>query len=1216
MTTLTASSLVASIILVAGLPACAQAPAGGAKEAGSSPPAAASTNALVGSARAASPASPAAAMLRFPAVGPTHICFSYANDLWLVPRAGGVATPLASPPGLESLPRFSPDGKTIAFVGNYDGNRDIYTLPVTGGVPFRVTHHPAAESLAGWSPDGQKLLFFTSAMQGIARQTRLFTVPATGGMPEPLPMPYAAFGSFSPDGSKIAYNPLSIDTRTWKRYRGGMAPDVWIFDLNANTAKQITDWEGTDTLPMWHGDSIYYLSDQGPEHRLNIWKHDTGSGKHTQVTTFKDDDVRWPSLGPGDNAEGEIVFQLGAEMRLLNLTTAQSRAVSVEIPGARASIRPRTVDASRHIQGYDLSPTGKRVALAARGEIWSAPAKEGTVRNLTRTQGVNERSPAWSPDGRWIAYFSDATGEYELYVRPSDAKEPEAKKDDKKDEGTGDEKPEAAKGAPDSKAEPKAEPRKLTSLGEGFRFNPTWSPDSKRIAFTDMANRLWLTSVESGETKEVVRDENDQMPTFSWSSDSNWIALTLSDNPTRNAAVWLYDVRTGEKTRVTDPMFPSGSPAFDREGEFLYYITTRSVDSPLYSPLDGSFVYAGLDTIVALPLRKDVKNPYAPKSDEEEYKKDEKKPAKDDAKKDEGKKDDAKKDEPKGDEAAKGDGEKASEDKGEKKPEKKSDKKDEKKDKKKEVKIDLAGAEARAITLPIAKGDFGALTVSHDGKLVYVRRERFQNPDDDEPSGGGIKLFDPKPKDDEKKAKEELIVAANGYSMSGDGKKLAVMKDGGVSVLEVAAGGGKATKAPTAGAMQLTIDPRTEWKQIFDDAWRLYRDYFYEPTMHGCDWKAIGKHYKDMIDDCSTREDVNWVIAELISELNVGHAYVTGPGEIEGGPSTPVGLLGCDYELDHAAGAYKISRIYAGGVFDYDARSPLASVDVKEGDYLLAVDGVPVDASMDPWAAMIAKAGKPTTITVGAAPALDGTERQVLVKPIDNEGGLRYRAWIEHNRQYVLEKSGGKLAYVHVPDTGLNGQNNLFRQFFGQRFLPGMIIDERWNGGGQLPNRFIELLNRPVTNAWAKRYARPEISPFGGHFGPKAMLINGQAGSGGDCFPAYFRIAKLGPIIGKRTWGGLVGIGGKPPFVDGGSVSVPEFAFFKLNGTWGIEGHGVDPDIDVTDDPAKMLTGGDPQLDAAIDALLKELAKNPPPSIEHNPPGPNRSGMGIDPKDK
>ena len=1204
MTNLNASSLVAAIVLVAALPACAQVPAPSPKGAQPAAPAPASTSALAG---AAAPASPAAAMLRFPAVGPTHICFSYANDLWLVPRAGGVATPLAGPPGLESLPRFSPDGKTLAFVGNYDGNRDVYTVPVSGGVPFRVTHHPGAESLAGWTPDGQRLLFFTNALQGIARQTRLFTVPVTGGMPEPLPMPYSAFGSFSPDGSKVAFNTLSIDTRTWKRYRGGMAPDLWIFDLKANTSKQITDWEGTDTLPMWHADSIYYLCDQGPEHRLNIWKYDTATARHSQVTAFADNDVRWPSLGPGDNAEGEIVFQLGTEMRLLNLKTAQSHAVNVEIPGARASIRARTVDASRNIQGYDLSPTGKRVALAARGEIWSAPAKEGTVRNLTRTPGANERYPAWSPDGRWIAYFSDATGEYELYVRPSDAKEPEAKQDDKKDEGAGAEKAEPPKPAEKALAEPRPEPRKLTSLGAGFRYNPTWSPDSKWIAFTDMANRLWLTNAESGETKDLVRDENDQMPSFSWSSDSNWIALALTDNPTRNGAIWLYDVRTGAKTRVTDPMFPSGSPAFDRAGDFLYYITTRSVDSPLYSPLDGSFVYAGLDTIVALPLRKDVKNPYAPRSDEEEYKQDDKKPTKGgDAKKDE------KKDEPQDATPAEDKSDEPANAEGEKKPEKKGPKKAPKK----EVKIDLAGAEARVITLPVPKGDLGALNVSHDGKLVFVRRDRFQNPDDDEPSGGGIRLFDPKPKDDEKKAKEELIFAANGYSLSADAKKLAVLKDGAVSVLEIAPGGGKATKAPTAGAMPLSIDPRTEWKQIFDDAWRLYRDFFYEPTMHGCDWKAIGQHYKDMIDDCATREDVNWVIAELISELNVGHAYVTGPGDIEGSPSTSVGLLGCDYQLDRAANAYRISRIYSGGPFDYDARSPLVAADAKEGDYLLAVDGVSVDAALDPWAALIAKAGKPTTITLNTRPTLDGSERHVLVRPIDSETALRYRAWVEHNRQYVLEKSAGRLAYVHVPDTGLNGQNNLFRQFFGQRFLPAMIIDERWNGGGQLPNRFIELLNRPVTNAWAKRYARPEISPFGGHFGPKAMLINGQAGSGGDCFPAYFRLARLGPLIGKRTWGGLVGIGGKPPFVDNGSVSVPEFAYFKLDGTWGIEGHGVDPDVDVTDDPAKMLSGADPQLDAAIDYLMKELAKNPPIAIENNPPGPNRSGMGIEAKDK
>ncbi len=1140
-------------------------------------------------AQAQAPAgAPSAAMLRYPAVGPTHICFSYANDLWLVPRAGGTAVPLASPSGLEILPRFSPDGKSIAFVGNYDGNRDIYTMPTAGGGPTRVTHHPGVESLAGWTPDGTKLLFFTSGLQGIPRQVRLFTVPAEGGMPEPLPMPYSAFGSFSPDGKSIAFTPWSIDTRTWKRYRGGMATDIWTLNLVTGESKQITDWEGGDTLPMWHGDTIYYLTDNGPEHRMNIWAYDTKSGQRRQVTTFRDNDVRWPSLGPGENGGGEIVFQLGTEMRLLNLKSGESRPVQVSVPGARVSIRPKVVDASKTMYGYDLSPSGKRVAIEARGELWTAPAKEGTVRNLTNTPGVYERSPVWSPDGKWIAYFSDATGEYELYVRPSDAREGEAKKDEKKD-GKGD-----ASDGPTTSLVGKPEPRKLTTLGPGFRFNPTWSPDSTWITFTDETSTLRLVNVASGEVKVIVQDLHDFAPNASWSHDSNWLAFGKTDDESGTASVWVYNVQSGEKTRVTDPMFPSTNPAWDREGEFLYYLTSRTVTEPIYSDIDSSFVYAGSDTIVALPLRKDVKSPWAPKSDEEEYKKD---AAKGEKQGDEAKKEEGKKEEPKGDDAKKDEG---------------------KKDEKKALKIDLDGAESRVITVPVPRGRLSGLSVVDGNKLLYIRRDitRSFSDDDDGPTGGSIKLFDPKAKEDKdgKKPKEETVTAGDGYSTSADGKKLAVMKDGAITVFDIAPGA-KGTKVPTAGNMSLTIEPRTEWKQIFDDAWRMYRDFFYEPTMHGTDWKAIGAHYKDMIDDCSTREDVNWVIAELISELNIGHAYVTSPGDVEDAPNVSTGLLGCDYALEN--GAYRITKIYTGGIFDYDARGPLSQqgVDVKEGDYLLAVNGVPVDTKKDPWAALVGRAGKPTTITVSSTPTLDASARDYLVTPSGSEMTVRYRAWIEKNRQYVFEKSGGTIAYVYVPDTGINGQNNLFRQFYGQRHLPAMLIDERWNGGGQVPNRFIELLNRPMSNYWAKRHSKPDAFPFDAHHGPKAMMINGQSGSGGDCFPAYFKFAKLGPLIGKRTWGGLVGIGGKPPFADGGSVSVPEFAYFDLDGTWGIEGHGVDPDIDVTDDPGKMLKGEDPQLDAAINYLVEQVKKHPKKPIK-NPAGPDRSGMGIKPEDK
>lgn len=1279
---------------------------------------------------------PHAGMLRWPDVSATHITFSYANDLWTVSRDGGRAVPLSSPLGQEAYPRFSDDGKTVAFVGNYDGGRDLYTLPVDGGEPTRVSHHPAGETLCDWTSDG-RLVYFSSGLAGLGRMTQLFTVPSTGGLPTQLPVPYGGFGSISPDSTWLAYTPHSIDTRTWKRYRGGMATDIWLFNLKDNTSRKITDWEGTDTIPMWipggKSDAVYYLSDNGPEHRLNIWSFNLASGQRTQVTKHTDFDVRWPSIGPGTARAGEIIFQLGSELRLLDLVTGQDRVVKVTVPGDRAFVRARTVDAAENVTGASISPSGKRVAISGRGDIWTAPAKEGPVRNLTRTDSVFERDPAWSPDGKHIAYFSDEAGEYDLYIRASDARPPE-KKDEKKAE-----KKEDAKGGDDAvkvdaaKEEPKQpeatkevakpEPRKLTNLGPGFRYNPSWSPDSKSIAFVDQAGRIFVTTVESGDTKEVARDPWGEPMPLSWSKDSNWIAMDLGDEATSNRCVHLYSIKDATLTRVTDPSFASQSPTFDAKGDWLFFRSNRDVESPIYGDLDSTFVYTGTEQLFAVPLRTDIKNPWAPKSDEEtlkEEKKDEKKEEgkgedakKDDAGKDESKKDDSKKEgtdtaaaaddgvsgvwscstkmpgpegrqidvnftltlqlaadgkvtgsltsvvggssissgsfdkasgtitlafsfnnaqvtisgtiageegsgtwtagnataEWSGKRTSKGGAASADSDKT---SDKADDKKDEKDDK--PIEITLDGFEARAILLPITNGAFGGMTVSHDNKLIYTRRPARGSSD------AGIKIFDLE--DDERKEKE--VTGGGNFDISADRKKLLVFRGGSnLTIVDAAAGGGKAQTVSTSG-MMTRIEPREEWRQIMRDVHRLFRDFFYEPTMHGVDWDAIAARYTKQVEDASSREDVAFIIGEMISELNVGHAYVTGPGDVEDAkPTIPVGLLGADFELaavDHngqKASAYRITRIIQGGPWDADARGPLSQlgIDAKVGQFLLAVNGTPIDTAKDPWASFIGLAGKPTHITLSDVPVIDATAREILITPTGSEVNLRYRAWIEAKRAYVHEKSGGKVGYIYVPNTGVDGQNNLFRQFQGQRGRAALIIDERWNGGGQIPTRFIELLNRPTTNYWARRDGKDWTWPPDGHHGPKAMLINGLAGSGGDAFPHYFRQAGLGKLIGTRTWGGLVGISGNPGLIDGGVIAVPTFGFYEKDGTWGIEGHGVDPDIEVIDDPAKMLNGGDPQLDKAIEVLLGEIQTNPyvPPT---RPKSPNRSGMGIAPQDK
>lgn len=1108
---------------------------------------------------------PHAGMLRYPDVSATHVVFVYANDLWVAPRAGGLASPLASPPGPEAFPRFSPDGSTIAFVGNYDGNRDLYTIPVGGGTPTRVTHHPAPETLTDFTAAGD-LIFATSGFAGLGRQQQLFRVPAAGGLPQQLPVPYGANGAVSPAGEWLAYTPHSTDQRTWKRYRGGMATDVWLFHLTRHESKRITDWEGTDSLPMWHGHTVYYLSDAGSNHRLNLWSYDPQTAARTQLTDFAAYDVKFPSIGPGPTGAGEIVFQLGPDLMLLDLAAGKAAPVEVRVPSDRRLIRPRAFDVSGSLASFELSATGKRIALEARGDVWTLPAEKGSPRNLTRTDGVAERFPAWSPDGRWIAYFSDATGEYELYVCQSDGR-----------------------GAL----------RQLTAsdaaLPAAFRYNPTWSPDSQHIAFNDKAGGIFVHTLEPARTRRIDTEPWAEQPRLNWSHDSGWLAYTRGGRNQRQS-VWLYDLRQEQAHQVTAGMFADSWPTFDRSGKYLFVASGREISAPVYDHTGETFVYVDSDVLLCIPLRKDLPSPFAPQSDEESFAGDGHSRTDDE--------DDA---ERKSSAAAdQDDHDPASQPTSDRAPEKKPVE---------PLLIDLDGFEQRAVPLPVKRGNFSALHVNHKGHLLYIRRPKANSGDDP-----AVKLFDLK---SEKREEKTVIEGVRDFAMSADGKKLAVWKDDKLAVLDAAADQ-KIEKVVSRDGMSATIDPRAEWRQIFTEAWRIQRDYFYDPTMHGVDWPALRRQYEPMLADCVSREDVDYVIGELIAELNVGHAYVRGTAGAEAQPETSVGMLGCDFALE--SGAYRITKIYCGAAWDVDARGPLSQpgVDVRPGDYLLAVNGVPLDVTRSPWSAFQGLAGRTVTLTVNAAPrvmagagpaASQPGDRVVVVELLNSESTLRYRDWIERKRAYVADQTGGRVGYIYVPNTGRDGQTDLFRQFHGQLDREALIIDERWNGGGQIPTRFIELLNRPIYNYWAKRDGFDWHSPGETIPGPKCMLINGLAGSGGDAFPHYFRRAGLGKLIGTRTWGGLVGISGNPGFIDGGGTTAPTFAFYDPDGTWGVEGHGVDPDLEVLDDPAKMVGGGDPQLDAAIALMLEELRTRPYVQPER-PPYPDRRGMGIREEDK
>jgi tricorn protease len=1091
-----------------------------------------------------------ARMFRHPAVSAKDIAFVYAGDIWVAPKGGGTATRLSSPRGEEMFPRFSPDGASIAFTGNYDGNQDIYVVPTGGGLPRRVTYHGAPDRVLGWYPDGKQILFATSRTSEKDRFNKLYRIAANGGLAEPLPIPYGEFGAISPDGKTLAFTTISVDFRTWKRYRGGMNPDIWLFDLEKLTAKNLTKNDADDSQPMWHGATLYFLSDRDEHKRWNIWACDVKKEKFRQVTSFKDYDVRFPSIGPDD-----IVFENGGRLYVLDLAMEKSHPVDIKVVTDRATLKPRAENVSSLIQNANISPTGKRAIFEARGDIFSVPAEHGIVRNLTRSSGVAERYPAWSPDGKLIAYWSDRSGEYELTVRPAD--------------GTGAE-------------------TNLTKFGPGYRYQPQWSPDSKKIAFIDKAMKLQVHDLETKQTVEI--DHQLWMYhgalnnfTVNWSADSRWLAYE-KDLENRNNAIALYDFKEKKLTQATSGFYNDEGPVFDPEGKYLYYRTGRSFE-PIYSDLDNTFVYPNSQQLVAVPLRKDVASPLAPRNDEEPKEKDRKDDKKKDDDKDAKKSDEADKKDDAKDEKKDGDVEKT---------DKKDDKKSDKAKEPKPVEIDLADFESRAVLLPPKAGNYANLAAV-SGKLLYRRQPRAGANDEK----SAIVFYDL-----EKREEKTVVDDAGSFDLSADHKKLLVRKGSNYYIIEPKESQ-KLDKALATSGFEVTVDPVAEWKQIFTDAWRIERDLFYDPGLHGVDWNAMRERYGKLLDDAVTRWDVNYVIGELIGELNASHTYRNG-GDTEASPTRGVGYLGCDFALEN--GAFRIKKIIEAAPWDAEARSPLRQpgvTNVHEGDYLLAVNGEPLDTSLEPYAAFQGLADKPVMLSVNNKPSTEGAREQ-LVQTLTSESRLRHLAWINANRERVDKATDGKVGYVYVPDTGRGGQNELVRQYRAQFTKPGLIIDERFNSGGQIPDRFVEMLGRKTVNYWGVRDGRDWPWPPTAHDGAMAMLVNGWSGSGGDCFPYYFKKAGLGPLIGLRTWGGLIGITGAPPLVDGGSVTAPTFGIYDTKGNWIIEGYGVDPDLEVVDDPGLMARGGDPQLERAIAEVLKALKKNPPVEVK-KPKYPKRS---------
>ncbi|MBM4170852.1 MAG: peptidase S41 [Ignavibacteria bacterium] len=1050
-----------------------------------------------------------ARMLQYPDVSKTHIAFSYAGDLWTVPKEGGTATKLSSPKGQEVFPKFSPDGYQIAFSGNYNGNTDVYVIPTTGGIPTRITNHGMSDRIIDWYPDGKNLLYVNASESGKQRFSQFYKVSMKGGMPDKLPVPYGEHASLSPDGKQMVYTNKTESFRTWKRYRGGDAPDIWLFDLEKLTVDYIIQSPAGDEIPMWSGRKIYFLSDRGPEIRMNIWSYNLDTKELKQVTKFTDYDIHFPSLGPS-----EIVFEAGGKLYLMSLTDEKFREVKVNAVTDAITLIPQSENVSKLIQNFSLSPDGKRAMFEARGEIFNVPAENGAVINLTKTSGTAERFPSWSPNGKYIAYWSDKSGEYELTVR--DLEKP------------GDEK-------------------KLTSYGEGYRYNLYWSPNSRMLAFVDKAMEIMIYDMDKDKTYKVAQGKywyqgalNNFKP--SWSSDSRWLAYN-NDRDNQASAVFVYDIKEEKSYQVTYGFYNDYEPVFDPDGKYLYFFTNRNF-APVYSDFENSFVYPNATNIALVTLTTEILSPLAPKNDTTSIKKD-------DLKKDESK--DAKKEEPK-----------------------KEEKKD---DKSKEVKITFDNFENRVVVLPPTPGNFGHIAAV-SGKLIFHRTPNSGSSDKNKP----IYFYDL-----EKREEKKIVDDADAFEVSADGKKILIAKSGSFSVADIAENQKLDKKMPTA-QLEATIDPKAEWKQIFNDVWRLERDFFYDKNMHGVNWDEMRERYGKLVDFCVTRWDLNYLIGELISELNASHTYRSG-GDTDEADFKNVGYLGIDWEF--ANGAYRIKKIIDGAPWDSEVRSPLSmpGLKVKSGDYILAVNGESLDITQAPWKAFEGQAGKTIELTVNDKPSLDGAKK-IVVQTIPTETRLRNLEWIELNRKRVEQASNGKVGYIYVPSTGAgDGQYELVRMFYAQYTKEALIIDERFNNGGQIPDRFIELLNRKPLAFWAVRDGATWQWPPVAHFGPKVMMINGWSGSGGDAFPDYFRKAGLGPLIGTRTWGGLIGITGAPALIDGGSITVPTFRMFDPDGKWFKEGHGVDPDIEVVDDPAQLAKGVDVQLERAIKEALNLLDK-------------------------
>jgi tricorn protease len=1092
---------------------------------------------FLSAAMAASAQSQDTRLLRYPDVSKDHIVFTYAGDLWIVARGGGMAHRLTAHPGEEVFPKFSPDGKWIAFTGDYDGNTDVFVMPAAGGEPRRLTYHPGNDLVLGWTPDGKRILFRSNRFSQPPDYTRLFTVSPEGGMPEMLPVPRASLTSFAPDGNRIAYLPTSQDFRTWKRYRGGWKPPIGIYDLKGNTYSELPNTKGMDLFPMWHGDTIYFISDL--DGTMNLYRYDLGSKKTRKLTTFTEYDIKWPSLG-----QDAIVFENGGLIYTFDIASEKATQIHITVAGDDIEARPEVRSVATQIRGAGISPSGARAVFEARGDIFTLPAEHGSPRNITMTPGFHEQDPSWSPDGKWIAYFSDKSGEFEIYLRPQMG---------------GDE-------------------VRITTDGHEYRYGPRWSPDSKKLLYWDKSLRLWYVDVDTKQPVEVDRDERAPIGDGTWSPDSKWI--TYSKTGTNNAnSIHLYSLEQKKPTRITSGFYNDTEPVFDPDGKYLFFLSQRFY-FPSSGVFDQRFNYYDTTGIFALTLKADETSPFAPQSDEEKGAATEAKPPANGAP--------APGAAPGGAPAPTGGAAPAGGPAGGTPPAapKAEDKTP------KPVQIDLDGLGNRITQVPIPAGLYRNLEV-RKGKLFYVSIPQqaleagAPGPGRPQPS---LHVFDVKARED-----KVLLDGVGAYALNPDGSKILYNAGPVWGITDPIPGKAKVGDGKLNTAeMTALVDPKAEWPEIFHEAWRIERDFYYDPNMGGLDWAKIGKRYEALLPYVAHRSDLSYVLGELISELSTSHTYVAG-GETPPFPRVGVGLLGADYDVDQ--GFYRFKKIFAGENWDPATRSPLteAGLKVKEGNYLIAVNFVPVRAPNEVYSYFQGLANQVVTLKINDKPSADGAW-EIVVRPIPSEGQLRYIDWIESRRKIVDQATGGRIGYMHVTDTTIPGVIMFDKYLNAQLGKDGLIVDERYNHGGSIPDFYTEKLQRNTLAILSGRNGKDQMWPPQAIHGPKVMIVNELAGSGGDCFPFFFHEQKIGPIVGTRTWGGLIGYSRLIPTMDGGSVTAPEFAFWtpENGGHWIVENQGVEPDYAVQERPDLVVSGHDPQLEKAIELAMDALKKMPP----------------------